>query len=398
MAYNPSTNTPNNTAPDLSAFFEQMLSSADTGTRTRMVSTGVSIGDELRKAGFSSKEIAAMQQQTGLDFKAGVGYGQDENQKGRLLEVINTLREIRSSSKDKSTGNYKGAIAKQLSYLGQDARRFGVAEQRAVTESLTGFAGLSGFEKADKIRAWQVKNPGKAFTTLVAKDQAKALGLDPAKYTKEDQLAANDYAKSEKFQQYNTAQDIFRTGLEIQRQTQLAFQDAQKRINEKGYAKNTIDQAFKPAETQLNQYYNPTEGNKFSQAGMEVGAGEAALGRTGSDRVAAELGRQKGLAIERFGAQKSAAIAGLQQQIDFQNPAEALRYGMGAGQNALAGQEVFRNNLLNPYAAVFPMMAQNQQANLMPFSMQQQVQKGPSALDYGLAIGQTAIQGASLFA
>ena len=390
MAYQPQTDAPNNAAPDLGAYWESILNSADTGVKTRSVTTGVAIGDELRKAGFSSKEIADFQRRTGIDFSKGVGYGKSDREKGRLLEILQTIKGIKAGG-GKDSASY---IGKQLEYLSSDAKRFGVAESRAVTSAMRGFAGLSGYEKASKIREWQLQNPGKAFSSLDAKKQAQALGIDPKQYGNEDKLAANEYIKSEKFNQFNTAQDIFRTGLEIQKQTQLNFQDAQKRINEKGYAQNTIDQAFKPAETQLNQYYNPTEGNKYSTAAQEVGAGEAALGRTGSDRVAANLAQQKGLALERFGANKSAAVAGLQQQIDFNNPAEALRYGSQVGQSSLAGQDVFRNNLLNPYAQVFPMMAQNQQANLMPYSFQSQVQSSPGPLDYGLAIAQTGIQAA----
>lgn len=396
MAYQEQTDRPNNSAPDLSAFFDSFLNSEDTGIDFRQETTGVSLGKELLAAGMTQDEINEFSRRSGLDVSTSVGYGATDREKGRLLEILNTIRQIKAES---PTGNTRAKLENQLyGYLATDAKRFGLAEQRTVSERREGFAGLSMPVRAQKIREWQQQNPGKDFATLNSDDQARIFGIAPEKYSDDDKAAANAFIKSEKYQQYNIAQDIFRTGLELQRETQQRFLEAQKRINEPGYAQKTIDEAYKPAETAFNQYWNPTEGNKFSQAAMEVGAGEAALGRTGSDRVAAELARQKGLSQQQFQAQKSAAVSQLQQYIDFNNPAEALRYGAAAGQGALAGQEVYRNQLLNPYAQVFPLMFQSQQANLLPFSYQTQVQRGPSAFDYGLALADTGVRAYGAFA
>lgn len=391
--------------PDYNDIFAQFLQGSgageDLGFRTYTAyAGGVNLRKELKRQGASKQLINdIIAQGIDLDKNYGAASGEYDAIRNRVTYLIQNdphgpskVARDRIKAGGKVGAVQEGKYKESLDNLVMDVSNFGESKGTTKFERLTGLAGLTSVERYDAIREFQKNNPGTSIKDLTKSQLSALTGFNyedkaGSKFFEADKTELDKQSQSEKFQQYSTAKDIFQTGLESQKAAQENFLAAQKKVREPGYVQGAIDQAFAPQQTQLNQYFDPAGGAQYSQAAQDVGAGEAALGRTGSDRVAVALAREKGMAQERLMSQKSQAAGQLQQYIDLQNPTEALRYGSAIGQQALGNIDFFKNRLLAPYAQVFPMAAQNYQLGLTPYTMSRAAQEQPSALDYGMQGG-----------
>lgn len=388
MAYQASVDVPQFDPANFWNVWNQFLDASGANEAMGVKSTvqysgGYAIGDALRDAGWKNSDLQYLAKKTGLNLDKGVQYGSSGQEIARLQDVVSHL-----ISTYKAEGGIKsdGAIQGGIERLNSDANRFGISNQSMGFEKMPGFQGISDQQKAETIRKWQLANPNKDFfkdQSLIK--QAQAFGLKSDEYGSKEAKQASDFAKSEAYQTFTTAQDIFRQQLDIQKESLQNYQEALNRVRTPGYATNLVNQSFAPTQAAIDKYYQPYGGATSSQAEQDVGEREAALGRSGYDRVAVELARQRGAAYTDLAAKKSAAVADLQKYIDLGNPAEALRYGSELGQSSLMNQNYFKNQLLAPYAQVFPLTSQQYGLQLQPYSYQSQVQQPPSGFDYAIA-------------
>lgn len=369
-------------APDPSAFlagyFDAIGMGQQTGTRTvRQYSGGVSLKDELK--GLPKSVLAELKRQ-GVNLNAN--YGQSSEDIRTLRNRITYLKRY-AGAKDEFGRGMSEKLSRSISNLATDALATGESQYELSTERLKGLEGVGTLSRFRAAR--QLQQKGIDLATADAGQIAKALGIDRKDIGKEGLAELREQFAGEDFQTFNLIEDTARQSLQTQQEQLKNFQAAQKRVNAPGYAEQAANAAFAPQETELNQFYRPQGGASISEAGAMRGEQEAALGRTGYDRVAAEGQRQEGLARERLGSQKSAARQQIQQYIDTQNPLAALQAGQQVGQLGMGNLDYQRQQLLAPYAAVFPMMGQAYQQSLLPFQMQQQVQSGPEWYDYALS-------------
>lgn len=343
-----------------------------TGTKLeRSWTSGIDIEEEvLRVAGGENEKSRAIinaLRESGIDFTQR--YGASEEDRKLLQDRIHYLNKNYGGDKwDRSLANFQRDI-KEVD--------IGGFEEKWV--KMGGLAGLTTTEKINAMRTWASNNPGVNIDWGNKDQLSQIFGVSAADITDEDATKMSQMINSDEYKRLNMQQDIINKSLEMQQQSMDYYSQKLEEMRKPGYAKEAVDAAFAPQQTQLDQYYQPQGGARISQAGQEVGEGEAGLGRTGYDRVAAELGRQKGMAYERMESQKSAARQQLQQYIDLGNPAEALRMGSAIGQQGQQYQDIGQNRLTAPYQQLFGMNLQQYNAQLQPYSLalQAQQQQGP---------------------
>jgi hypothetical protein len=337
-----------------------------TGTKlTREWSSGVDVNDYLKKkfgigSDAKAEAITKLLEEKGIDLNQR--YGATDDQRELIENRINYLWKYwEDTDSDKRS--------RSIDNLVRDFEEVDIGAYEEKWVKMDGLAGLTTSEKINAMRTWSNNNPGAAIDWGNKDQLAKIFGVDAADVTDEDATKMSQMINSDEFKRANMQQDIINKSLEMQQQSMEYYSQKLEEMRKPGYAKEAVDAAFAPQQTQLDQYYQPQGGARISQAGSEVGEGEAGLGRTGYDRVAAELGRQKGMAYERMESQKSAARQQLQQYIDLGNPAEALRMGSAIGQQGQQYMDIGQARLTAPYQQLFGMNLQNYQAQLMPYSL-----------------------------
>lgn len=373
---------------------------AATGKKiTTKYNGGINLEEYIRSTVKSPEQAESMIadiKSQGVDLTKNYGRTKEDldTLRGRVKYLADTF-----GSKDKQLpgGKVGERYFRSLSNLAGDVSSIDESIKDVTFEDMGGLAGMSQMEKIQKIRAARLS--GNATPDFTNKDQlSQIFGVPTQDISDQDIKDLQAFTVSDQFKNLDTQMDIIQEGLNQQKTAQERFRQAQEKINAPGYAQNLVNESFKPAELQLDQYYKPQGGAAISQAGQEVGSAEAELGRSGYDRVAVELGRQRGMAYERLGAQKAAAVGDLQKYIDMQNPADVLRFGSQIGQQAQGYQDLGQQRLLAPYQQVFPMMAQSYQLNMMPYSLAGQAVSEPEWYDYALSgLGAAAPIAGALF-
>lgn len=386
--------TPISEFPDFMSVWMQILSASggleDIGMRSerRYARDLPTIRQALKDKNVSDQTIDILRER-GLDVDKA--YGQDTDNIKDIANRVEFLSRY-DLNNNENYGPGTDKFERSVDNLIRDARQYGEAPHTFEMVPLEGVAGMSKLEKYEAI----VRANEQFGGDLSASNLAQITGIEGL--TDKDVQEFQSLAGSKEFQQYETVQDIATRQLDLQRQAvefqekQMAqYQEALTKVQAPEYIEETIGAAFAPAETELAQYYEPTGGAQVSEAGQRVGAGQAALGRTGSAAVAAELAKEHGRAKERLEASKTAARGQLQQYVDLGLPTEALRFGsqlttQGAqlGPQAISYAQQPQQQLMNPFQQVFPLASQTQQAQLLPYSMSSYVPSGPGPLDYVL--------------
>lgn len=397
-------NRPTLPVPDYMPWLQNMYDSLglqdDTGFD--MVETqkgGTNLLQLLRNNGISDTAIADITGElkqygiTNLDRQYGIdsATAQDLVNRARYVQEYQGYRDSAGTDQQE---RYQRSV-RNLGLTLQSAQETPGSMEAVQREGLAGVGKLKQYQLLRNLTA-----SGKDINAMSNEELAKELGAKSI--TDADRSAFASLASSDSFRQFNDIQTTIDKSLEIQRQNLETYQQKLAEINAPGYADKFINESFKPQELALDQFYMPQGGAAVSEADVMRGDQESSLGRSGYDRVSAEANRQRGMAYERLGADKSAARANIQQAIDMQNPAAAAEFGNKIGQGALGLRDSLRSSLLAPYNMVYSTLGQSYQNNLIPYTQGQMAPSNPEWYDYALAaapavaqIGSTALTGFS---
>lgn len=352
-------------------------------------SAGVKYSEEKQKS-LTDRMKAMGLDPSLLDKAYGSSPEEIKKYKDRVRRVLSM-----ADKKNITTGAFGGssdpALQEEIRKLAKDAERFGETDFTMTPEKLKGLAGVSESQKAKSLFEWQNKNPGKNIGSMSPKDLAKLFGVSEKEITKDQIKEIKEFTSTDDFENYSNSRKIAQQSMDIAKQANEVYMDMLKKVKQPGYARNLANQITAPEQTAYDQFFRPTGGATISEAGKLVGEQEAALGRTGSTKAAEEMARQELMAKERLESRKTALTGQIQQDIDLNRPQQILSAGMQSGQTYPYYNNVYADQMLNPYKQIFPLMQQQQNMQLAPYSVPQQ-QQGPGALDYGLAGAQAGAQ------